>query len=248
MRVLEQELRVNPFGSNKNKASEENPEIEIKLDGFVHEVFLEYQKLKIEEGLNYDIHILKLKLNTLKPAEIDQILQKITKSTPQQKLTHRITGYFISKLITDSYLSHYNNFVLNNGNMPLDYLAFWLQGRSDDLIQLTIHGNVKDFCGYKLKNTTLVIHGNAEECFVVNSCYSQVTLLGNCGNDCGYQSEHNTITILGEIGSRFGQESKHCTYRTLFPKTYAAIVEKVPLTNTVQLIDMNGLVLRETKK
>lgn len=111
----------------------------------------------------------------LTPEEIDAFLQA-TAAYEDQEWFKEKTGFFISRLLQNSYNHSYNNFSLNMENIyPVNYICFKLTGTKERPIMVTIEGNVGYCLGF---------------CSQGDSCF---TIKGNVGEGSGVRAQRSTF-------------------------------------------------------
>ena len=158
--------------------------------------------LKYELALELDIsprekylREMKKTVGVLTPEEIDLFLQTTVRYENHEKYCSS-TGYFISRLIQDSYDAGHNDFTLNTkGLRGLDKLCTELKGKKKNPLKVTINGNAGNCCGEDSKRSLFYIEGNA-------------------GDDCGRVSKKSVFCVSGDVGSKCGSWSKKSTFKT----------------------------------
>jgi len=219
-------LALNPFeGKKPGRKAEQEQKIEFELDEKVERVLGHY-RLEITQGLgrstqNWSIY------ETLKPVQIDMLLQRMIKETPKK---HLELSVFLSKIIQNSYKKGYNNFTLTTKETELKMIGSRLRGMQENPIQITIRGNpgtnlgwksenceyniqsAEYSCGAESENCTYNIKGNAGYNCGANSANSTYNITGSVGHDCGSNSVDCTYNITGSAGHECGVISENCTY------------------------------------
>src|SRR3989344_763596 len=107
MKVLEHELKVNPFeGINSSKESQQEQQIEKTIDAAVDEVRDVY--LSLDHGYKIVEAITKLLLPTLNTVQINKFIHSLDKA--EQNDAH--LAFFINRLVQDTYKAHNNEIQL----------------------------------------------------------------------------------------------------------------------------------------
>jgi glutamate synthase domain-containing protein 3 len=143
----------------------------------------------------------ELHLPTLDPAQIETF----TKQDSQQ---HHAYPAFVNKIVQQSYDNGHSQFTIHN-KKPHDWIGRELAGTTERPITLSIHGDNGDYCGYEIKNASIVIKGNnGNNC--VNRCTNtKIAIAGNNGIECGSWSLNVNINIAGDNGQNCGCGTKN---------------------------------------
>ncbi|GAG50666.1 unnamed protein product, partial [marine sediment metagenome] len=176
--TLEQTLALNPFSKREGKEPEKEKKVELEVDETVERIFEGYKKLRDTREYN-ELKEGTSKLEVLKPAQIDKLLQWIRSETPRDKVENWITGDFLTGIIQDSYDAGYNDFVLTTADTEINEMGNGLEGTEENPIKLDIKGIAGYRCGDNSKNSEFNIEGNVE---------------GNCGS----KSKNSTFNIKGD--------------------------------------------------
>jgi len=233
MKTLERKVELNPFDNQKSQNEpEKEAKVEFENDELVEKTLKQYRTLKNElSWIKKEKQIKKQKLETLKPAQINNLLLQIIRETPKQKTEDEQTGLFLSKLIQKSYQAGNNDFILNTQDLQIHCLGKKLVGKKERPIQITIQGNTGDSCGYESKNSIFNIKGNTgltcggesknstyniegktKGWFGCKSKNSYFNLQGDTGENCGAESKNSTYNIMGNATTDLGKDSKHCRF------------------------------------
>jgi len=154
-------MTLDPFG--KGKKADVIVYSVFEEDKLVDELLSQYRKTMSNVIMDNIIsYINKFEFEILNPSQINNAAQRIiTEEDSDYK------GLFISKLIQDSYNSGFNDFILTTRDNWIDYLCYGLDGKEDNLLNLTLHG----------------IAGTH---FFAYSTNSIITIDGDVGMFCGY--------------------------------------------------------------
>ena len=150
-------------GFTAGKPEEEKP-IEV-AEGRFQELREKYEKFldaKITPWNDMDDERRKI-TDLLMPEDINKFLQ-ITIQYEQHRQYCWRTGYFISRLVQNSYTAGHNEFILDTTALKeIDYLGSRLEGTKERPIELTIKGNAGSNFGFWSKDATFNIIGNARD-------------------------------------------------------------------------------------
>jgi|SRR3989344_1123114 len=228
MMILEHELKIDPFLGKDFGKSEIEESVLSPLDLAVENTFRQYQDAD-QSGLFKDIsgHVSRIGLEVLNPGQINHLLQKILRDNPKEIIIRLL----INKLLLQSYLNGFNDFLLNTQDMLLDGLVDVFKAEKTNPLQLTILGNVGNIfgmdskycifniagnagkhCGYKAKHCTFNIGGDANILLGLKSEYSDYHVNGNVGNACGDASKWSRFYIQGNAGYNQGTRSNKSVF------------------------------------
>ena len=193
---------VNPFGDlksespdNINKANvETDPALEHALKTYFSMSFprtSDVFKEDLPEKVMND-YISPLELNVLTPMQISLFVQRLKKQATGWQYFHELTGYFISRLIQDSYENGHNNFVLNVGDSEI-YNLIRLQGTEENPLKLKIVGDAGSWFGYQSKHCEYDIDGDV-------------------GENCGNESRNSIYRIKGNINTDSAEFARECIF------------------------------------
>jgi len=148
----------------------------------------------------------------LKPDKINTFLQATIPYEAHKRYAEN-TGYFITKLIQNSYNAGNNGFKLVTKALSkkINNIGWELKGKKDKPLELLVEGDVGKECGAGAEHSTISITGNAGDGCGVLAKYSTISIAGNAGKECGYEAEHLTISIAGDAGNRCGYKAEHST-------------------------------------
>jgi len=263
------QLLINPFeGTEKDKPSELEERIETIKDSVFQSIVNVYEICKDSHYMENDQQTVRnLFLNQLTPVQINQFLQEIIRISPKTKLNSHLTGLFLSRLIMDSYLEGYNNFVLTTGDTQINNVGSYLHGTESNKIRLEIVGNVGDFAADFSTYSQIRIRGDSDAYLGRGSKHSEITTYGSTGLSLGRSSEQCIFTVQGNLesdGASFSKQSKYlihgtietpfgigsdaCTFITSNSETYKKMLRTVHETCTMQLINPQGHILKNVKR
>ncbi|MBI4453658.1 hypothetical protein HY636_03365 [Candidatus Woesearchaeota archaeon] len=235
-----------------------------------YEAFLE---AKIEENMNgylwsgSDLRIIWKLDDILTPNKINAFLQ-LTMCYEEHKQYSLNTGIFLTKLIENSYKSGNNQFRLDIvTSKRLDYLAGYLDGTDERLIDITISGSIGDNFGFRAKHINCLIENNAGDNCGADINNSKIIVAGACeANGLGrvanvstfkvgtlkqkaYQRDnvlHNAFFCIFDVDNAhsFDRNIGILGYgniiRTQNKKILTGLSEAISLGNRVSFIDENG--------
>ena len=123
------------------------------------------------------------------------------------------TGYFISKLMQNSYGAGYNDFTLNTIS-PINVagIGSFLKGRKEDPIRLTVDSDVGYGCGMNSKYLVACVKGSAGMDLGASADRCVFDVRGNTGDYCGYGAVKSVFNILGDVGLQCGKEAEESEF------------------------------------
>jgi len=226
-------LALNPFkGKKPGKKAEQEQKIEFELDEKVERVLEQYMQIPFSHYYSIEDHGINTKINsldyeTLRPAQIDTLLQKIIQTAPEEQIKNYLTGRFLSKLIQKSYKAGNNNFTLTTKQTEIGSLGSHLAGFMQDIIQVTIQGNAGQGLGYDSALVTYNIQGNVGYSCGSKSAYCEYNIEGNAGTCLGLKSGASTYNLQGTVGDKCGDTAYNCFFTTSNIETYKKMVADV---------------------
>ena len=111
-----------------------------------------------------------------------------------------------------------------------------------------INDNVSNYCGSGANKSEFVIGGSVGYYCGNESRGCSYVVKGDVGSSCGYEAVECDFFIGGDVGVGCGGYSKDCVFKTPNKNTYEKICDSIAESNSVQLVDENGSVLKEFKK
>ena len=188
-------MAVNPFSKSDDlREPDVVKKVEVERDELVD------RALKVYEGIEdkHDFYqnnqqISKLESIVLNRGQINLFLQKIIKQYPRDRISNKVTGVYLSKLIGDSYSAGHNDFVLNTCNTRIEDLCYNILGTKEKPIQIRIDGDVGTYCGR-----------DAQHCFFNNK--------GGIGWACGSNARHCTFNNEDGVGDMCGVDAQYCIF------------------------------------
>jgi len=222
-------LALNPFENKKaGKKAEQEQKIEFELDEKVERMMEQYRTFPNKDILD---ELNSMKYEILEPTQIDLLLQQIIQTKTKCAPESPATGWFLSKIIQNSYNAGHNNFTLTTKESRIQFLGNELEGTIENPIQIAIQGsagaglgsesrncrynvqgNTGVHCGDRSKNCTYNIKGTTGKGCGWESENCQYDVQGNTGNVCGYNSENCQYDVQGNTGDYCGISSEKCTY------------------------------------
>ena len=148
-------------------------------------------------SISRDEKLLKLNPTTiLTPKEIREY--EIINPHKYDDDNNYIFGYFISRLIQNSYEAGHNNFDFEINKLGI--LGYELTGKKDNLIKITIGDNWGDhtFEGVNHINLNININRGDSTCFSLSDC--KIKIDHNLGDDTIYSPEGCIIEIGQNVG------------------------------------------------
>jgi len=134
---MKSELLINPF-EGIHEQSSETDQIITSIDESVEQMFQLYKSLKPENKFQQDFDMVSaLKVCTLKPPQINQILQKMINF----EIKGQTAGFYITRLLQESFNNGYNNFFLTTNDSMIPYIGYTLAGTDNNPARITINGN-----------------------------------------------------------------------------------------------------------
>jgi len=207
------ELALNPFENKKpGKKADIEQKVEFELDEKVERMMEQYRQTNFHRYFFNSAQVNSLEYEILNPAQIDILLQKIIQETPKHKTEHITTSHILSKIIQKSYEEGHNNFTLTTKKTEMVCVGHKLKGTLENLIQITIQGNIGAYFGERSENCTYNLTGDTDDRCGANSKNCTYNIQRNTGFMCGYNSENCEYNIQGNVGGRCGDGSENCTY------------------------------------
>ena len=185
----------------------EEPSMEQLLDKF---------KTVLNGNPNNFLGEIKIVDEILPPEEINIFLQQTVNFDRYQHYQNAV-GFFTSKLIQNSYNAGNNEFTINTQSYYLraiNFLGFILEGKNkDNLMKLTIEGDVNDHCLREARNVSVQIKGNANKFLGFGTIDSIIVVNYNAGESCGQKSQNSTFNVGGSVGNTCGTYSKYSNFK-----------------------------------
>jgi hypothetical protein len=207
---------VDPFDNLQSKEPDKQENVESDLDEKVQKTYGLYSKDGYDINFGYFQELRRLlksfRLETLTPAQINHFLQKIKETAYESRLQNGATGYFFSRLITLSYLSGHDQFVLDTGDTKIDNLCYLLMARKDNPIKVIVNGNVGTFFGGGSKFCDYVVNGDSLDNFFGESSYNCRYEVNNVTRGCGSDSKNSFYKIKGNAGPGFAADAEDCVF------------------------------------
>lgn len=204
---LETAMSMDPFFGKKGKHPEIEDRLEIGRDPVVDKIFEMHNGMDPDEAPKY---LSKIELDVLNPAQIDLMLQKMLSSEKEDK--DHVRGSFLNRLIQDSYNEGYNGFILTTGDAKVDCLGWQLKGNSKRKLEVTVKGNLGDWCCYDSEFVSFVVEGGVGSRYGAHSRSNVLDIRGRTGNDCGLKSWYSSFNIQGDTGQGCGSESEYSSF------------------------------------
>lgn len=221
-----------------------------------------YDQFKGKYQSKADSYISELDLGVLNGGQIDIVLQKLIHS--EELLPNRFVGFFLTRLIQDSYYGGHNDFVLTTRDSLIDSLGYNLKGTLERKLELHVRGNIGSnfgpyaqhtvlvaegnvgaFCGSSSSFNSFLIKGNARNHCGFYSHYNLFTIEGGVGGCCGRLSHHNTFSFYGDVGDSCGHNSHHNTFLSLDKEVYKKVRKMVPRRKRFFLPTRNKVVYQQ---
>jgi len=182
-----------------------------KIEGSILFEGLEEVLKQYEDVLDNNLNLDEVKA-ILTPEQINTFLQATIPYEAHKNYAEN-TGYFITKLIQNSYDAGNNGFKLNTNTLPtaINYIGLKLEGKKDKPLELLVEGDVGYLCGYAAKYSTISIAGDAGNWCGAEAKHSKINIAGDAGNWCGDGAKYSTISIAGNAGNWCGDGAKYST-------------------------------------
>jgi len=211
------EAIVNPF-AGKESASPDNvakkipPVRNSKIDSALEK----YKKLeawgsgdpnwaRFDSKEQWFIQISELNPETLTPAEIDILLDRILKETPKWKFGDERTGHYISYLVQLSYNAGHSDFHITAGHTPISCFLTTVSGTEQRRLKARILADFSPSVASNVNYLDVIVDGS---------------VMG-----LGYRSNHSTFIINGNANSSPGSGSRDCEY--VIEGNVEGIIDKV---------------------
>ena len=194
------------FGYSASDVENES-RIEVVKNDFNY-VLEEYKRiLELSEG-EVQLHNTNFVLSSLEL----QTFFTLTQKNQSCQTFNPNTGYYISKLIQNSYDNGYNGFkFINRGKTACDHFFDSVKGTKNNPINIYF-GGVVGFCfGQDSENVNAIVKGEALFSPFGSSKNVNLWMKGYAGSSFGYESINLTATIVGFVSQFFGEHSTNLT-------------------------------------
>jgi len=218
------------FGYKGLKAPEEKKEQTVEgsmLFEGLEELLKEYEEVLEIDSWDWikihDVIYWKREIKAiLKPEQINYVLQATAKYEEHENYVEN-TGYFITKLIQNSYDAGHNKFKLNTSTLTkrIDYIGWKLKGRKGKPLELLVEGDVGDwFCSW------------AE--------YVSMSIKGDIGDNFGSFARYSSFNINGNLGFLWGFSATRSIFKTSNRETFENLKRYRNKENKIYFIKPDG--------
>lgn len=206
-------MAVDPFaGKPKGSSPERIGEVDIENDPLVEKTFEAYNSLDLgfstlEKNCK---RVFQLQLDVLNPVQIDKVLQRIIMHGEKEQ--REITGFFLSKLMQNSYYEGYTDFTLTTTDEGISHLGYDLKGNPNRKLNVHVMGNTDTHFGFLSEYCLFTLEGSTGNLCGADSNSSSFLIKGNTGHWCGYQSKQSLFTLGRSTGDWCGNYSNESSF------------------------------------
>jgi len=194
----------------------------------LEDVLKQYEKILEMKIDYYACNAVERIKTVLEPEQINTFLQATIPFETHKNYAEN-TGYFITKLIQNSYNAGHNRFKLGTKVLTkrIKDIGWQLKGKEGKPLELLVEGDVGNWCGTEAEYSTISIAGNAGDWCGAMAKYLSLSIEGDVGNDCCKWIEHSFVIIDGNAGHRLGYGAKGTVFKTPNRETFEELKQYV---------------------